>query len=104
MGENKKIYLDMNIYNRIFDDQNQIRIRFETMAVDIILELIEKGNYYVCWSFMLEDENQDNPFVDRRDYIKTLSSICNELIQPHDEIRLLFRGSQESGFRMPVNN
>ena len=31
-----KLYLDMNIYNRIFDDQNQIRIRFETMAIDII--------------------------------------------------------------------
>jgi len=30
-----KLYLNMNIYNRIFDDKNQIRIRFETMAIDV---------------------------------------------------------------------
>jgi hypothetical protein len=26
-----KIYFDMNIYNRIFDDQAQMRIKFESM-------------------------------------------------------------------------
>lgn len=36
------IYLDMNIYNRVFNDQSQLRIKFETMAIDIIFELIEK--------------------------------------------------------------
>jgi len=40
-----KLYFDMNIYNRIFDDQSQMRIRFESMAIDILFELIEKGNY-----------------------------------------------------------
>ena len=40
-----KLYFDMNIYNRIFDDQSQIRICFESMAIDILFELIEKGNY-----------------------------------------------------------
>ncbi len=33
---------DMNIYNRIFDDQTQLRIRFESMAIDILFELVEK--------------------------------------------------------------
>lgn len=28
-----KIYLDMNVYNRIFDDQNQLKISFEAMAI-----------------------------------------------------------------------
>ena len=40
-----KIYFDMNIYNRIFDDQSQMKIRIESMAVDILFELIEKGQY-----------------------------------------------------------
>ena len=31
-----KLYLDMNIYNRIFDDNSQIKISFESMAVDVI--------------------------------------------------------------------
>ncbi len=38
-----KIYFDMNIFNRNFDDQTQARIRFESMAIDILFELIKKG-------------------------------------------------------------
>lgn len=37
-GEQMKIYFDMNIYNRVFDDQTQMRIRFESMAIDILFE------------------------------------------------------------------
>ncbi|MCX7922415.1 MAG: hypothetical protein N3B21_10465 [Clostridia bacterium] len=53
-----KLYLDMNVYNRIFDDQNQLRIRFEAMAIDIIMELVEKGTHKLVWSFMLKDETR----------------------------------------------
>ncbi len=28
-----RIYLDINIYNRPFDDQSQVRIRLETIAI-----------------------------------------------------------------------
>ncbi len=52
-----KIYFDINIYNRIFDDQTQMRIRFESMAIDILFELIEKDRYNLVWSFILEYEN-----------------------------------------------
>jgi len=38
-------YLDMNIYNRPFDDQSQMRIRLETMAITMIFTLIEKGSF-----------------------------------------------------------
>ncbi len=82
-----KIYFDMNIYNRIFDDQSQIKIRFETMAIDIIFELIEKGNYELCWSFILEDENNQNPFLNRKDYIKLISNICMHKIVPDIKIK-----------------
>lgn len=40
-----KIYFDMNIYNRLFDDQTQIRIKFESMAINILFELIEQEKY-----------------------------------------------------------
>ena len=80
------IYLDMNIYNRVFDDQSQLRIKFETMATDIIFELIEKEQYQSCWSFMLDDENYKNPFSYRRSSIKTISSICKINIGPNSEI------------------
>lgn len=85
------IYLDMNVYNRIFDDQTQLRIRFESMAIDIVFELIEKGQYKLFWSFILEYENENNPFINRRDYIKSLSELCNNQIGPCEEIRNIAR-------------
>ncbi len=36
----KKLYLDMNVYNRPFDDQFQIRIRLEAMAINALLKIM----------------------------------------------------------------
>lgn len=90
-----KIYFDMNIYNRIFDDQSQMRIRFESMAIDILFEIIEKGNYKLVWSFILEYENSRNPFVERRLHIKSISTMCEEIIKPNNEIKLIAKNIVE---------
>ena len=84
-----RIYFDMNIYNRIFDDQTQMRIRFESMAIDILFELVEKGRYDLTWSFILEYENSRNPFIERKINIKSISSLCKETITPNDNIKLI---------------
>ena len=84
-----KVYFDMNIYNRVFDDQTQIRIRFESMAIDILFELIEKGKYELVWSFILEYENSRNPFIERKLNIISISTLCNDVIQPNDNIKLI---------------
>jgi hypothetical protein len=36
-----RVYCDMNIYNRCFDDQSQLRIRLETAAIEGIFALAE---------------------------------------------------------------
>jgi len=82
-----KLYLDMNVYNRIFDDQNQLRIRFEAMAIDIIMELVEKGTHKLVWSFMLKDENEGNPYSYRRKYVELLSDACAEIVAPCIQIK-----------------
>jgi hypothetical protein len=51
----------MNIYNRCFDDQSQLRIRLETGAIEGIFELAESGGLELVWSFMLDYENSLNP-------------------------------------------
>lgn len=84
-----KLYFDMNIYNRIFDDQSQMRIRFESMAIDILFELIEKGNYELVWSFILEYENSMNPFIERKLHIQSISTLCNQIIKPNNEIKII---------------
>ena len=84
-----KIYFDMNIYNRIFDDQTQMRIKFESMAIDILFELVEKKKYKLMWSFILEYENSRNPFMERKLNIKSISTLCKETIKPNDNIKLI---------------
>jgi hypothetical protein len=37
------LYLDMNIYKRPFDDQSQMRIRLETVAITMVFALVESG-------------------------------------------------------------
>lgn len=85
----KKIYFDMNIYNRIFDDQTQMRIKFESMAIDILFELIEQKKYELMWSFILEYENSRNPFIERKLHINNISCLCKETIMPDDNIKLI---------------
>ena len=62
----EKVYLDMNIYNRPFDDQSQIRIKLETIAVFAILQMVKMGKLKLVWSFILDYENSLNPYDDIR--------------------------------------
>lgn len=90
-----KMYFDMNVYNRVFDDQSQMRIRFEAMSIDILFELIEKGQYMLVWSFILEYENSRNPFIGRKAHIETVSSLCKEVVEPHKEIKAIAKSIME---------
>jgi predicted nucleic acid-binding protein len=91
-----KIYFDMNVYNRIFDDQNQLRIRFETMSIDIIIELVENRIHTLVWSFILSDENSGNPYLNRRNYVKLLSEVCKEVVKPNKHIKNIARSIMKS--------
>jgi hypothetical protein len=62
----RKIYLDMNIYNRPYDDQAQIRIKLETIAIFEILYAMKSRDVHVLWSFVLEYETSLNPYDDIR--------------------------------------
>jgi hypothetical protein len=64
-----KIYLDNCCFNRPFDDQIQIRIRLESEAKLKIQEEIQKGHVKLIWSYILDYENNRNPFQERKDRI-----------------------------------
>jgi predicted nucleic acid-binding protein len=63
------LYLDLNCFNRPFDDQGQVRIAEETQAVFSILQRVENGADEIAWSAVLTFENSQHPLVDRRDEI-----------------------------------
>lgn len=81
----------MNIYNRCFDDQSQVRIRLETAAIEGIFALAEGGKLTLAWSFMLEYENSLNPHENRQEGVKLLSRLCTDTIIPSPQITRLAR-------------
>ena len=65
------IYLDNCCFNRPFDDQLQIKIRLETEAKLVIQEGIKTGDYLLAWSYILDFENSENPFPERKETINS---------------------------------
>ncbi|MBU1262006.1 PIN domain protein [bacterium] len=64
-----KIYLDNCCLNRPFDDQSQIRIKLETEAKLHIQDKIQQKQLELVWSYILDYENQFNPFEERKNAI-----------------------------------
>ncbi|MDR1727519.1 MAG: PIN domain protein [Acidobacteriota bacterium] len=63
------LYLDNCCFNRPYDDQGQLSVRLETEAVLAIRDAVQRGAADIVWSYMLETENDDNPFIQRREAI-----------------------------------
>ncbi len=61
-----RIYLDTCSFNRPFDDQMQLNIKFEAEAKIHIQEWIKEGKLDLIWSYILEYENSVNPFPIRK--------------------------------------
>jgi len=93
------LYLDTNIYNRPFDDQLQVRIRLETIAIFSILHHIKRGNYLLLWSFIIDFENSLNPYQDNRLEIIMMSSLAGQWVGPDEQIRELARRYEKQGIK-----
>jgi len=80
-----KLYLDTCSYNRPFDNQNQLKIQFESSAKLYIQNEIRKGTYELIWSFMLDFENNDNPHEENRKSIQVWENIATEFCDSSKE-------------------
>lgn len=61
-----RLYLDNCCYNRPFDDQKQLRVRLEAEAKLGIQGMILARAAELAWSYVLDFENELNPFGQRR--------------------------------------
>lgn len=95
-----RLYLDNCCFNRPFDDQDQLRIRLETEAKLGIQEGILLGRIELVWSYMLDYENQFNPFDERREAIKKWKSYT--VIDMEESEEVLTKANQLKG--KGVNN
>lgn len=94
-----KVYLDINIFNRPFDDQEQERIKQETTAIFSILQRIKNGDFILLWSFMLDYENSLNPFEDVRMEIEMASSLAKEIVVTNEPILATSQGFESNGIK-----
>lgn len=79
-----KIYLDLCVYNRPFDNQRQPRVVIETLEYLFLLSKIKKGDISLVSSFVLEDENSFNPYIDHKDIISDILKLVSTYID-YDE-------------------
>jgi predicted nucleic acid-binding protein len=64
-----RVYLDNCAFNQPFDDQSHIRIRLESEAKLYIQQKIRIGQIELAWSYILDIENDQNPFQEKRNAI-----------------------------------
>lgn len=70
MKKRIKLYLDNCCFNRPFDNQKSLSIRMETESKLWIQKRIKEGKFILCWSYILDFENEQNPFLERREQIQ----------------------------------
>ena len=84
--EKLKIYLDNCCYNRPFDNQTQMKIRLETEAKLYIQASVRDGKHWLCWSFMLDYENDKNPHREKRNIIAPWKDVAVDFCPPSETI------------------
>ena len=81
-----KIYLDNCCFNRPYDDQSQLRISLESEAKLRIQENIRSGTFELVWSYILDYENSQNPFRERREQIIKWRTYSAEDIEENEDV------------------
>ena len=94
-----RVYLDNCCFNRPFDDQSQLLIRLETEAILFIQKEIKNGNIEFVWSYILEQENEDNPFERRREAIRLWKSRAEMDVSESEEVIQLAESYYSRGLK-----
>ncbi len=83
-----RVYLDNCCFNRPFDDQSLLSIRLETEAKLGIQEKIKSGHLSLGWSYILDFENNANPFLEKRVEIQRWKEVADLFVDETAEILL----------------
>ena len=94
-----RVYLDNCCFNRPFDDQSQARIRLEAEAkLEIQRRIVDKA-IELAWSYVLDHENQANPFEERRGVVARWKTVAVVDVGQTDAIVHQARESASRGVR-----
>ena len=81
-----RIYLDNCCFNRPFDNQSSIRVKLETDAKLFVQLKVKEGKIELIWSYMLDFENEANPFPERKSTIEKWRKLSGTDIIENDNI------------------
>ena len=93
------LYLDNSVLNRPFDDQSQARIWLETLALSLILGLIESGEAGCVCSPIHLLENRRNPLAVRRHWVSECLRRAHRRVELSDAIRNRATSLEATGVR-----
>jgi len=82
-----RFYLDNCIFNRPFDDQSNTRVRLETEAKLYMQQCIKEGKAELVWSYILDFENDQNPFEEKRTAIDKWKKLAVVDIEETDMLK-----------------
>jgi len=94
-----RVYLDNCAYNRPFDNQQDIVIHLETEAKLVIQRMIKDNELALLWSDVLDYENSDNPFEERRVKIAEWEAYASGRVEMNDDIYEKARIYMETGLK-----
>lgn len=81
-----RLYLDLNCFNRPFDDQSQERVAREAEAVLIVLARVLVGSDDLLWSEALSVENSYHPVSERRAEVATWERRAVEVVEVSTDV------------------
>ena len=94
-----RLYLDLCCFNRPFDDQSQTRVRVETDAKLELQAHVSTGKVELIWSYVLDYENAQNPFAERRESIARWRGLAVDRVPESEATLVLARQLAASGVK-----
>ena len=94
-----RVYLDNCCFNRPYDDQTSLIIQLETEAKLYVQDLILQGKIDLIWSFVLDYENNANPFEEVRNRINGWRIFASADCNLSDEITIIATKLMEHGLQ-----
>ncbi|MDD1637557.1 MAG: hypothetical protein LUQ56_05400, partial [Methylococcaceae bacterium] len=73
-------------FNRSYDDQSHSTIFLETQAKLGIQENVLSGKYQLVWSYILQYENDQNPYINHKHEIRKWKNQASHLVSASAEI------------------
>lgn len=94
-----RVYLDTSVYNRPFDDQAQPRIWLETLAVSIILQMLEEGAAELVSSAVVAYEISRNPDEMRRRWVQQIVEKAALTQRVNDDVKQRAQELERNGLK-----